>query len=132
MDRYKNLLNEYVTTDQITHEYDARQLAYEARHNEDKINGNKDYETARNYIAPRFYEEELEKFHKGINPESGNWLHENDGFKRWLDTDDLTMGTLWLQGIPGAGNHHKYILLNACFFFSSTDGTPRENGAGCK
>ena len=105
------MLNEHVTTDQITQEYDARQLAYEARRDYDKTNSDKDYETARNYIAPRFYEKELEKFHRGIHPKSGNWLHENDQFKRWLDTDDLTMRTLWLQGIPGAGNHHNSILF---------------------
>lgn len=105
--RYKNLLNEYVTTDQITQEHDARRLAYEARHAEETMNGEKDYETVRNYIAPRFYDEELEKLHRGINPESGNWLHENDSFRRWLDTEDSKMGILWLQGIPGAGNDHK-------------------------
>lgn len=129
MSRYKNLLNEHVTTDQITQEYDARQLAYEARRDYDKTNSDKDYETARNYIAPRFYEKELEKFHRGFHPESGNWLHENDQFKRWLDTDDLTMRTLWLQGIPGAGNHHNSILF---ITHSNTDGVSRENGVSCE
>lgn len=111
MGRYKKLLNEHVTTDQITQEYDARQLAYKERDDEDKMNVDKDYETARNYIAPRFYEEELEKFHRGVNPESGNWLHENDDFERWLDTEDLTLRTLWLQGIPGAGNYHNTLSI---------------------
>lgn len=115
MGRYKNLLSEHVTTDQITQEYDTRHLAYDAMQDEDKLNGYKDYETARTYIAPHFYEGELIKFQRGINPHSGNWLHENDDFKRWLDADDLTMRTLWLQGIPGAGNY-RYILLNASLF----------------
>lgn len=116
MSRYKTLLSGNATTEQITREYDARQLAYDARYAEDKMNGDKDYETARNYIAPHFYEEQLEKFRAGINSDSGNWLYENEDFKRWLDPNDLTCRSLWLQGIPGAGNHHKYILLDAFFF----------------
>ncbi|KAF2179185.1 hypothetical protein K469DRAFT_801445 [Zopfia rhizophila CBS 207.26] len=103
LDQYKILMIGNVTTEQIAQAYAARTRAYHEMQDDYDSRDRLNYQAVMTHLSPCFYEAELYKFQTDCSLESGKWLKEHNDFKRWLDPDHLTVRTLWLQGIPGAG-----------------------------
>jgi hypothetical protein len=66
-------------------------------------------------ISPYLYDNDLEAFRRECQVESGQWLEEEDNFKKWSDPDDHSVRLFWLQGIPGAGtsfaSREQHIMI---------------------
>lgn len=43
-------------------------------------------------------------------PSSGKWILQENKIKAWLGSQQSTIPLLWINGIPGAGWHHKFTL----------------------
>jgi hypothetical protein len=105
-------MNSEVTLENILQAYDSRERAYMEYDRMHDFQGWQNFEAVRAAIAPYLYDDDLEAFRRECQSESGQWLEEENSFKRWSDPSDQSIRLFWLQGMPGAGTSFAFHNLN--------------------
>jgi len=101
--RHKALINSEVPLASVIQAYEAREKAYQEYERMHQFQDWQNFEGVRVALSPYLYDNDLEAFRKECQVESGQWLEEEDDFKKWSDPNDHSVRLFWLQGIPGAG-----------------------------
>jgi hypothetical protein len=107
IDRHAHLMIGEVTLTDIVKADEAREQAMEKYTRDEEFQRRQDFESVKQSLLPKLYDDELEEFSKRRCPHSGEWLESDDQFSRWLDPKDKSQRLFWLQGIPGAGMLRK-------------------------
>jgi hypothetical protein len=100
---HKTLLSNEATLASMMQAQIDRENSLKTYENQYEFQMRQDFEAAMSSLNPRLYDKDLDRCKRQMNPESGNWLNNNQSFKAWLDQTDKSTQVLWLQGIPGAG-----------------------------
>ena len=87
----------------VVQAYEARERAYQEYERMHQFQDWQNFEGVRVALSPYLYDNDLEAFRRECQVESGQWLEEEDNFKKWSDPNDHSVRLFWLQGIPGAG-----------------------------
>jgi hypothetical protein len=101
--RHKALINSEVTLESVVQAYEAREKAYQEYERTHQFQDWQNFESVRAAISPYLYDNDLEAFRRECQVKSGQWLEEEDNFKKWSDPNDHSVRLFWLRGIPGAG-----------------------------
>jgi len=101
--RHKALMNSEVTMESVVQAYEAREKAYQEYERTHQFQDWQNFEGVKAAISPYLYDNDLGAFRRECQVESGQWLEEEDNFKKWSDPNDRSVRLFWLQGIPGAG-----------------------------
>jgi hypothetical protein len=113
IDRHTHLMIGEVTLTDIVKAQEAREQAMEKYIRDEEFQRRQDFESVKQSLLPKLYDDELESFRKRRFPRSGEWLESDDQFSGWLDPKNKSQRLFWLQGIPGAGLLRK---LRIAFF----------------
>ena len=101
-----------VTLAHITEAHTARISAQEKYERDLETEERTEFLMIGNSVRPQFYDLDLERIRQRCSVEAGHWLHDDEQFKVWRDSDNPSKNVLWLCGIPGAGMlislHHVY------------------------
>jgi hypothetical protein len=103
-------MNSEVTLENILQAYDSRERAYMEYDRMHDFQDWQNFETVKAAMAPYLYDDDLEAFRRECQSESGQWLEEENSFKRWSDPSDHSVRLFWLQGMPGAGTLLRFII----------------------
>ena len=101
--QHKLLMTSEVTLANITEASQARTRSYEENDKSEIQRDRQNFEAARTYISPNMYAQELYKITQKCTTATGQWLLKEEAFSKWTDEQDLSIRTIWLVGIPGAG-----------------------------
>lgn len=107
IERHTLLMRNEVRLEHIQAEYDFRVRALEHFERTERALQRQEYQNIKTNISPKTYEDKLDWLNVRRCAGTGKWLLKDSTFLRWLDTSDTSTKTLWLQGIPGAGEHHS-------------------------
>lgn len=66
------------------------------------------FELARQSLAPRLYDKDLERILDKCCKGTGSWIFSEPLFREWLETSNQTIRFLRLIGMPGGGK--KFII----------------------
>jgi hypothetical protein len=105
-------MNSEVTLENVVQAYEARRRAYQESERTHDFQEWQNFECVRTAISPYLYDNDLEALSRECQVESGQWLEEEDDFKKWSDPNDQSSRVFWLQGIPGAGTFSASHKLN--------------------
>jgi len=105
-------MNSEVTLENVVQAYEAREKAYREHEITYKFQDWQNFEAVKTAISPYLYDDDLEAFRRECQVESGQWLEEEDNFKKWSDPNDHSVCLFWLQGIPGAGTSSVSLEQN--------------------
>src|SRR5271170_6784620 len=103
MIRHKALMNSEVTLENIVQAYEARERAYQEYERTNQFQDWQNFECVKAAISPYLYDGDLEAFRRECQVESGQWLEEEENFRKWSDPNDHSVPLFWIHGIPGAG-----------------------------
>src|SRR4051812_25401701 len=95
-----------VTLEEVSQARKARKRALEEYEDQQRFRDDQTFRTARSELRPARYDDKLDAMRQQTCEGSGEWLREEDNFKRWRDPMDRTLRCLWLHGVPGAGLLH--------------------------
>ena len=96
-------MNSEVTIESVAQAYEAREKAYQEYERTHRFQDWQNFEGVKAAVSPYLYDNELEAFRREYQVEPGQWLEDEDDFKKWLDPNDHSVRRFWLQGIPGDG-----------------------------
>jgi hypothetical protein len=96
-------MNSEVTLESIIRADEDRRRVFDAHERMQDHQDWQDFEAARSGLDPYLYDADLERLANECQPDAGQWLEEDDSFKKWSDPNDNSARVFWLQGIPGAG-----------------------------
>ena len=102
-----------VRLEHIKEEHVARRRALDHFETSERENMRQDFHRIQTDICPVFYHNKLAGISGTLCKGTGNWLLRDDKFTQWLDPSTTTKKTLWLEGIPGAGEHLSHFCLCA-------------------
>lgn len=63
----------------------------------------------------------IKEIHEGFSsirreyPTTGQWILKHDSIKLWLDPDSSTVTSVWISGIPGAGEKYPCAVFTVDF-----------------
>ncbi|PMD44746.1 hypothetical protein L207DRAFT_552817 [Hyaloscypha variabilis F] len=103
IERHTLLMRNEVRLEHIREEYDARLRALEHFEKTERSHLRQEYNTIKEAISPRTYEDELYRIRGRICEGTGKWLLRDATFAEWIDGSEKPTKPIWLQGIPGAG-----------------------------
>jgi hypothetical protein len=116
VERHTLLMRNEVRLEHIREEYDARLRALEHFEKTERSHLRQEYNTIKEAISPRTYEDELYRIRGRICEGTGKWLLRDATFAEWIDGSEKPTKPIWLQGIPGAG-----IFISAeCYLLGSS------------
>ncbi|KAK5987844.1 hypothetical protein PT974_11978 [Cladobotryum mycophilum] len=115
--RHTTLMRNQVRLEHIREEHEHRQRAFEHFETTQRSNRRQEYNIIKTDLSPKSYDTELYRIRGGFCEGTGNWLKQDNDFKKWLDVDDRSIRILWLQGIPGAG---KTFLAGIAIDFATS------------
>ncbi|UKZ70764.1 uncharacterized protein TrAtP1_011734 [Trichoderma atroviride] len=104
--RSTNLMRTKVSLEHIREEREHRQRASDHYESTKKSSTRQEYNIIKTDISPKSYAADLYRIRGQVCAETGSWLKQDSGFKKWLDVEDDSRKILWLCGIPGAGKTH--------------------------
>jgi len=96
-------MTEEVTLEHIIQAHSARQ------HANAEIERNRELQETRLFhgllsdLKIELYDADLETLVRSCPPNSGEWILDNEDYKKWSNSSGSTNSRFWLQGIPGAG-----------------------------
>jgi hypothetical protein len=129
VERHTLLMRNEVRLEHIREEYDARLRALEHFEKTERSHLRQEYNTIKEVISPRTYEDELNRIRGRICEGTGKWLLRDTTFIKWIKGSEKPTKPIWLQGIPGAGMfrsaecHLLHSFLTRCVgktYLSST------------
>ncbi|KAN0108843.1 hypothetical protein V8E51_008585 [Hyaloscypha variabilis] len=103
IERHTLLMRNEVRLEHIREEYDARLRALEHFEKTERSHLRQEYNTIKEAISPRIYEDELYRIRGRICEGTGKWLLRDATFAEWINGSERPTKPIWLQGIPGAG-----------------------------
>ena len=103
IERHALLMRNKVRLEHIREEHEARHRALEHFERTERPHRRQEYNTIRETISPKMYEEEFYRIRGRICEGTGRWLLRDATFTKWLQNAEKSMRLIWLQGIPGAG-----------------------------
>lgn len=103
IERHTMLLRNEVRLEHIQAEYDFRRQAFEHFEKTDSSHQRQEYQSVRANISPQTYQEKLQRLDDESCHQAGRWLLKDPSFCSWIDSSDISMSVLWMQGIPGSG-----------------------------
>jgi hypothetical protein len=97
------LMDSEVTLANIIEADAARAKAYEEYERNEAARQAQQFESMRLLLSPHLYDDELERLRRKYYAKSGEWLENEDRFRKWIDPINHSTNLFWLIGIPGAG-----------------------------
>jgi hypothetical protein len=116
IERHTLLMRNEVRLEHIREEYDARLRALEHFEKTERSHLRQEYNTIKEVISPRIYEDELYRIRGRICEGTGKWLLRDATFAEWINGSEKPTKPIWLQGIPGAGN----FISAECYLLGSS------------
>ena len=111
VERHTLLMRNEVRLEHIREEYDARLRALEHFEKTERSHLRQEYNTIKEVISPRTYEDELNRIRGRICEGTGKWLLRDTTFIKWIKGSEKPTKPIWLQGIPGAGRYRASNLF---------------------
>ena len=103
IERHTLLMRNEVKLEHIREEHDARLRALEHYEKTEQSHRRQEYNSIKEAISSRTYEEEYDRLRGRTCQGTGQWLLRDATFIKWLQKSERTANFIWLQGIPGAG-----------------------------
>ena len=103
IENHKLLLDREVTLGDINDARTARVRALEEYERNERDRQRQNFEACRLSLAPRLYDQEMERMKNECCKDTCAWLSQDEDFKTWFDSRKKSSAFLWLSGIPGAG-----------------------------
>ena len=114
---HTSLLDREVTHADIHDGRTARMRALEEFERNEQAREKQSFEACRLSIAPRLYDQELERMKSESCKDTGAWLGKDETFQTWLSSGRKSSAFLWLSGIPGAGQYAFRFILHSCSYY---------------
>ena len=103
IENHKLLLDREVTLGDINDARTARARALEEYERNAVDRQRQNFEACKLSLAPRLYDQEMERMTNECCKDTCAWLSQDEDFKTWFDSRKRSSAFLWLSGIPGAG-----------------------------
>lgn len=103
IESHKSLLDREVTLADIHDARTARTRALEEYERSERVRAKQDFEACKLSLAPRLYDQELERMKTERCKDTCAWLDRDEDFQTWFKSRKRSSAFLWLSGIPGAG-----------------------------
>lgn len=103
IERHTSLMRTEVRLEHIREEHKARLKAQEHFERTEKLHRKQEYNSIKEAISPRIYDDEFYRLRSRTCEGTGKWLLKDTTFTNWVKGPDKTIQLIWLQGIPGAG-----------------------------
>lgn len=110
MSQHRSLMNDEATLAHLVQAEKDRNRDLEEYERQFDFRQFQEFETVRNSLNARLYDQDLESLKRRASYGSGGWLEENYAYKQWIDFQDKSSRLLWLQGIPGEGQEKLNFL----------------------
>ena len=111
IENHKLLLDREVTLGDIIDARTARARALEEYERNELDRQRQNFEACKHSLAPKLYDQELERMKNECCKDTCAWLSEDEDFKIWFDSRKRSSAFLWLSGIPGAGQYQQPFIL---------------------
>ena len=111
IENHKSLLDREVTLGDINDARTARARALEEYERNEVDRQSKTFEACKLSLAPRLYDQEVERMKNECCKDTCAWLGKDEDFKTWFDSRKRSSAFLWLSGIPGAGQYQQHLIL---------------------
>ena len=111
IEKHKSLLDREVTLTDINDARTARARALEEYERNEVARQRQNFEACKLSLAPRLYDQEMERMKNECCKDTCAWLSKDEDFKTWFDSRKRSSTFLWLSGIPGAGQYRPLVLL---------------------
>ena len=111
IENHKSLLDREVTLGDINDARTARARALEEYERNEVDRQRQTFEACKLSLAPRLYDQEMERMKNECCKDTCAWLSKDEDFKLWFDSRRRSSAFLWLSGIPGAGQYQQYFIL---------------------
>lgn len=105
IENHKSLLDREVTLADIHDARTARKRALEEYERSEAARETKNFEDCKRSLAPKLYDQEMERMRNECCKDTCAWLGEDEEFQTWFNSRKRTSAFLWLSGIPGAGQY---------------------------
>ena len=115
IENHKLLLDREVTLADIQEGRVARTRALEEYERSEQARERQSFEACKLSLAPRLYDQELERLKNESCKETCAWLGEDEDFQTWYKSGKRSSAFLWLSGIPGAGQYRDHFILPLIF-----------------
>lgn len=99
-----------MTLAHITEAQAARVRAYREYEEGHEFQLRQDFALAESSLSPQLFDLELETVLGNCSAKAGEWLFQQESFRKWSDSDDLSTRLLWFEGIPGAGKSYRRTM----------------------
>lgn len=107
--QHKSVMRNEVRLQSLRDEHEARQRALDHYEQTQKSATLQEFNSIRNDVAAKLYDDRLAHFHTRTCEGTGTWLFQDSTFIKWMKAADPAVKILWLQGIPGAGTRPQVI-----------------------
>ena len=111
IENHKSLLDREVTLGDINDARIARARALEEYERNEVDRQRQNFEACKLSLAPRLYDQEMERIRSECCKDTCAWLSKDADFKTWFNSRKRSSPFLWLTGIPGAGQYQQIIIL---------------------
>ena len=111
IENHKSLLDREVTLGDINDARTARARALEEYERNEVDRQRQNFEACKLSLAPRLYDQEMERMKNECCKDTCAWLSEDEDFKTWFDSKKRSSPFFWLSGIPGAGQYQQNFVL---------------------
>jgi hypothetical protein len=101
--RHTILVDSEVTLADISEAHAARIRAYEEYERAQNFQQRQQFEIVKSSLSPKLYDVDLDNLQRQSYGDAGQWLDDEEDFRKWSDPNDESARLLWLEGIPGAG-----------------------------
>ncbi len=118
IESHKSLLDREVTLADIHDARTARTRALEEYERNEEVRERQDFEACKLSLAPRLYDQEMERMKNECCKDTCAWLRKDEDFQTWFNSRKRSSAFLWLSGIPGAGQYHRTFHISSnltCF-----------------
>lgn len=110
IESHKSLLDREVTLADIHDARTARTRALEEYERSEQVRAKQDFEACKLSLAPRLYDQELERMKNERCKDTCTWLDRDEDFQTWFKSRKRSSAFLWLSGIPGAGQYQRHFI----------------------
>ena len=105
IENHKSLLDREVTLADIRDGRTARTRALEEYERSEHERERQSFEACKLSLAPRLYDQELERLKNESCKDTCAWLGKDEDFQIWRNSGKRSSAFRWLSGIPGAGQY---------------------------
>lgn len=110
IENHKSLLDREVTLADINDARTARARDLEEYERNEADRQRQNFEACKLSLAPKLYDQEMERMKDECCKGTCAWLSKNEDFKTWFDSKKRSSAFFWLSGIPGAGQYEQYFI----------------------